>query len=111
MHILLRWLISALVIIAISYLLPGIHVSGFLVALIAALVLGLVNAIVKPIVILLTLPINILTLGLFTFVINAALVLLAAKIVPGFSVDGFWWALAFSLITSLANSLIHHKDI
>lgn len=108
---LLRWLISALVILAVSYLLPGIHVDGLFAALITALVLGLINAIIKPVVILLTLPINLITLGLFTFVINAALVMLAAKIVDGFSVDGFLWALAFSLIISLTNSLIHRKEI
>ncbi|MBI4049368.1 MAG: phage holin family protein [Candidatus Doudnabacteria bacterium] len=111
MHMLLRWLISALVILAVSYLLPGIHVDGLFAALITALVLGLINAIIKPVVILLTLPINLITLGLFTFVINAALVMLAAKIVDGFSVDGFLWALAFSLIISLTNSLIHRKEI
>lgn len=110
MHILLRWLISALVIIIVSFLLPGIHVDGLFAALIAALILGLINAVIKPVIILLTLPINILTLGFFTFIINASLVLLAAKIVEGFSVDGFWWALVFSLIMSLVNSFIHHRD-
>ena len=103
MSILINWLISALVILASAYLLPGIHVENFLTALVLALVLGILNAIVKPILLLLTLPINVLTLGLFTLVINALLIMLATMIVPGFSVDTFWWAVLFSILISLFN--------
>jgi len=103
MVILLSWTISTLIILASAYILPGVTVDGFMAALVAALVLGLVNAILKPILVFLTLPINILTLGLFTLVINATLVMLTAYIVPGFAVAGFWWAVLFGLILSLVS--------
>lgn len=105
MGILINWLISALVIIIAAYVLPGVHVAGFMAALWVALVLGILNALLKPILILLTLPINILTLGLFTLVINALLIVLVTKLVPGFRVDGFGWALLFSLVVSLINMI------
>lgn len=91
-----------------AYILPGVHVKDFVVALILAVILGIINAILRPILLILTLPINILTLGLFTFVINAFLVMLAARLVKGFSVDNFLWALAFSLVLSLVNGFFHH---
>lgn len=106
MNILINWCISALLILAVAYILPGVTVSGFFVALVVALVLGLINALVKPVLVLLTLPITVLTLGLFIFVINAILIMIAAAVVPGFEVDGFLWALVFSLILSVAQSLI-----
>jgi len=93
MNILLRWVLNALALMGVAYLVPGFHVNSFYAALIVALVLGIFNAIVKPIVVLLTLPINILTLGLFTFVINAVMILLVATFVKGFTVDGFVTAL------------------
>ena len=101
MNVLIKWLISALIIIVIAYILPGAEVSGFIAAIVAALVIGLINAFIKPVLIILTLPINVLTLGLFTFVINALLIMLASAIVPGFSVQNFWWALLFSLLLSI----------
>ena len=107
LELLANWLVNAIVIIVAAYLLPGVHVATFISALWAALVLGVINAILKPILVLLTLPINLLTLGLFTFVINALLVLLATHIVPGFSVDSFWWALLFSLIVSIIHSILN----
>ena len=108
MRIIERWLVFSLAIyVSAKYLLPGVHVENFSTALVAAIGLGLINAIIKPIVQILTLPINILTLGLLSFVINALMVMLAAQIVPGFSVDSFWWALIFSLVVSLINGLIH----
>lgn len=107
MNILVRWLITTFAIIVSAYILPGITVVGLSTALLAALVLGLINVFLKPILIILTLPINIITLGLFTFVINAALVLLTARLVPGFEVDGFWWALLFSLIVSIVTAGLH----
>lgn len=106
MGILISWLVSALAILVTAYILPGVHISSFFTALATAVVLGIINSILKPILLLLTLPINILTLGLLTFVINALLVLLAAQIVPGFKVDGFWWALAFSVVLSIVNSFL-----
>lgn len=106
MSILINWLVSGLAILVTAYLLPGVHVLSFTSALVAAVVLGVINAFIKPILIILTLPINILTLGLFTFVINALVIILTANLVPGFKVDGFWWALAFSIVLSLINSFL-----
>jgi len=97
MMLLLKWLIMTLSIGIAAYLIPGISVSGFFSALFVALFLGIVNTLVRPFLILITLPINILTLGLFTFVINAVLVLLASKVIHGFGVKGFWWAMLFSV--------------
>lgn len=106
MGILINWLVSAIAIVVVAYLLPGVHVSGFGAALITALVLGIINAVLKPILIILTLPITILTLGLFTFVINAIVILIVSALVPGFKVDGFLWALLFSILLSFVNSLL-----
>ena len=103
MAILINWLLAALAIMATAYLLPGVSLSGFVPALVTALVLGLVNAFIKPLLLLLTLPINILTLGLFTLVINALLIMLIAKLVPGFQVQSFWWALGFSVVLTVVN--------
>ena len=106
MGILINWIVSTLVIFAGAYLLPGVSVDSFMAAFVAALALGVINAILKPIVLLLTLPINFLTLGLFTLVINAGLIMLAAYIVPGFAVASFLWALLFGLILSIVSTLI-----
>lgn len=103
MQLLLKLCITALALLLVAYLLPGIEVSGFLTALLVALVLGLVNLILKPILIVLTLPINILTLGLFTFIINGFLFWLVATFVPGFSVGGFWWAVLGALVVSASS--------
>ena len=103
MGILINWLISALAILAASYILPGVHVTSFTAALVTAFVLGIINAFIKPILLILTLPITIVTLGLFALVINALMVILAAKIVPGFKVDGFFWALIFSMVLAVIN--------
>ena len=105
MGMLINWLASAIIIIIAAYLLPGVHVASFWTALVVALVLGILNILVKPLIILLTLPITIVTLGLFLLVINALLVLLAGNIVPGFQVDGFWWAFLFSVLISVINML------
>jgi putative membrane protein len=104
MEIIISWLVYSLAIVVTAYILPGVHVDSFGTALITALVLGIINALLKPILLLLTLPINILTLGLFTLVINALLILLVASIVTGFKVDGFWWALLFSIILSFVSA-------
>ena len=110
MNIILRIIISAVVAFALSYVLNGVHIQSFLTALVLAIVLGLLNLIVKPILIILTLPITLFTFGLFLFVINALIILLAAKFVNGFRVDGFWWALLFSLLLSVLTSFLYKKS-
>jgi putative membrane protein len=101
----LRFLLSGVAVLLTSYLLPGVHVEHFGYALLVAAVLAIVNFLVKPILVILTIPITILTLGLFLLVINALMILLVDSLTPGFTVNGFWWALAFSLILSIINSL------
>lgn len=107
LNILINWLVSGLVVFAASYLLPGVHIEGFFTALVVALILGILNALVKPVLFLLTLPITLLTLGMFMFVLNALLVLLTSALVPGFKVDGFLWAMIFSLVISIFGSFTH----
>jgi len=99
--IVLRWLILTLAIMIAAYLIKGIEVKGFSSALLAAAILGILNAFFRPILIILTLPINILTLGLFTFVINAVLVMMASGVIGGFAVQGFWPALLGSLVITI----------
>lgn len=106
MSILINWLVSAIAIVISAYIIPGIRVPNFTTALITALVLGILNAVIKPLLLLLTLPVNILTLGLFTLVINAVIILLVASLVPEFQVDGFLAALLFALVLSVINSLL-----
>lgn len=108
MPILFNWLLSGLVILSAAYLLPGVHVQTFITALVVALVLGIINAVLKPILLVLTLPLNILTFGLFTFVINAVLIMITSKVVVGFAVDNFWWALLLGLFLSVVNTFQHH---
>jgi putative membrane protein len=107
MRILIHLMISAVAVFAAARILPGVTVDGFGTAVVVAIVLGLVNALLRPLLLLLTLPLNILTLGLFTFVIIGGLVQLTAALVPGFHVASFWWALAFALVLSLINSVLH----
>ncbi len=104
--LLLRWLILTVAIMTAAYLFAGIHVSGFGTALFAALILGILNAFFRPILFILTLPINVLTLGLFTFVINALLLMMTSGIIGGLVVDGFGSALFGSLIISLVSWLL-----
>ena len=101
MKLLLVWLINAVALVAVAYLLPGIAVSNFLTALVAALVLGLVNAVIRPILILLTLPVTLLTLGLFIFVINGLLFWLVGSFLTGFVVSGLWWGIAGAVVYSI----------
>jgi len=103
MSLVINWVISGLAIVITAYLLPGVHLSGFKAALLTALALGLINAFIKPVLSLLTLPLTIMTLGLFSLVLNALLIMLIAKFVPGFQVQGFLWALAFSLVLTVVN--------
>jgi len=106
MGIFIRWLILTAAIIAASYLIDGIRISGFFSAFFAAAVLGILNALFRPILFILTLPINIMTLGLFTFVINALLLKMASGVIPGFDVHGFWSAVFAALIISGVNWIL-----
>ena len=110
MNIVLRLLFTALALLVAAYFVPGIEVSGLYIALITAVVLGLVNLIIRPVLFVLTLPITLITFGLFSFVINAALFLFVASFIDGFAVDGFLSALLGSLVVSvmsaIANKLI-----
>ena len=105
MSILVKWLLSAVAIMITAYILPGVTVESFWAALIVAVILALLNAVLKPILVILTIPITILTLGLFLLVINAAIILMTDAVISGFSVNNFWWALAFSLIMAVLGSL------
>ncbi len=105
MHILLGILIRTIVILIAAYALPGVTVAGFGAALLVAVVLGLINTFIRPIVVFLTLPATLVTLGLFLLIINAAMVLLADWVLPSFSVAGFGWALLFSIVVSVISSL------
>jgi putative membrane protein len=119
MFVLIRWFINALALIVISYIIPGVEIKNFFTALMAALFLGIVNAIIRPILLLLTLPVNILTLGLFTLIINALMFWLVASFLKGFNIIGFWpafWAaLIYWLIAWIGNILldesINYKQI
>jgi len=104
--LLLIWLLNAVALLAVAYLLPGIAVASFGSALIAALVLGLLNTIIKPILVFLTLPITIITLGLFLLVINALVFWFAGSILAGFKVNGFWWAMIGALLYTIISGLL-----
>lgn len=107
MNLLLRIFVTSALVMLIAHFMPGVQVKDFLTSVIIAIVLGLLNLFIKPIIVLFTLPVTILTLGLFLLVINAVMILLCTKIVGGFTVDSFWAALLFSLILSCAQSLIY----
>lgn len=106
MKLIIRLLVTAILVVILSYLIKGIQVDGFLTALTVAIVLGLLNLFVKPILVVLTLPVTIFTLGLFYLVINAAMILLCDHFVDGFKVDTFWTALIFSIVLSLSQSIV-----
>ncbi|MBO9634042.1 MAG: phage holin family protein [Chitinophagaceae bacterium] len=111
MKFIMRVVVTSIIAFGLSYILKkGVHFDTFWTAILFAIVLAILNAILKPILILLTFPITLLTFGLFLFVINACLILLAAKVIPGFVVEGFWWALLFSLLLSIATSLLYKED-
>lgn len=110
MNFLIRTLVIAALTFGLSYILNGIRVADFWTALVFAFVLALLNIFIKPFLVLFTLPVTFLTLGLFLFVINALVVLLASKFVDGFSIDNFWWALLFSIILSIITSAIDKKE-
>ena len=110
MHLALVWLVNTVSLIAVAYLMPSIRVSDFITALVAALVLGLVNTIIRPVLVVLTLPVTLVTLGLFILVINGLLFWFVGSFVKGFVVDGFWagflGAIVYSLISWLLSGLL-----
>lgn len=101
-----RWLMLTVAIMAAAYLLPGVKVTGFFSAFFAAAILGVLNALLRPLLLLLTLPLNILSLGLFTFVINALILMMASGVITGFQIAGFWSAVFGSLIIGLVSWLL-----
>jgi len=106
-NILMRLILNTLALALVAWLLPGIHAAGPGTLLVTVLALGVLNLFLRPILMILTLPVNILTLGLFTFIVNGLLLLLASKIVPGFTIDGFWWAVLGALIYSIASHILN----
>jgi len=103
---LIHWLVIALALWVTAYILPGVHVGSYQALAIAAVVLGLVNALIRPILTILTLPITVLTLGLFYLLVNGFTFLLASKMVPGFQVDGYWWAVLGAIVVSIVSSFV-----
>jgi len=104
MRILVKLLVNALIIFALAWVLPGVDVTNYWTALIVAVILGVLNLFIKPLLIILTIPVTIVTLGLFLFVINALIILMTDYLVDGFTVNGFWWALLFSILISIMNA-------
>ena len=110
MKFIMRIIVTSIVAFGLSYLLnAGVHIKNFWTAIVLAVVLAILNAIVKPILIVLTLPFTLFTFGLFLFVINAAIILIADNFIDGFRVDGFWWALLFSLLLSIVTSVLYKE--
>jgi len=107
MNALITILLSSIAVFVTAHILPGVKVSGFGTAVIVAVVMGIINAFIRPILLLLTLPINVLTLGLFTFVIIGLMVMLVSAIVPGFHVDSFVWAMLFGIVCAVINSFLN----
>jgi putative membrane protein len=107
MNFIIRMLLSALAVIILSYVLPGVEVNTFTTALLVAIALSLLNFLVKPILVILTLPITIVTLGLFLLIVNAIIILLAANFIDGFQVANIWWAIAFSVLLSCLQSILY----
>lgn len=114
LQLLIRWLINALALLALPYLFDSIHINSFYTALIVAVLLGLVNAIIRPVLVLLTLPVTILTLGLFILVINGLLFWFVSSFVDGFVISGFWsaffGAIVYSIICWAASALVGPRD-
>ncbi len=105
LNFVVKILLGGIAVLIAEFLLEGIHIDSFITGFILAAVIILINITLKPILIILTLPITLLTLGLFLLVINALMIMLADKIIPGFEVDGFWWAILFAIVLSIINSL------
>jgi putative membrane protein len=113
MKLLLIWFLNALALLTVAYVLPGINVDGFAAALVAALILGLINTLLRPLLILLTLPVTVVTLGLFLLVINGLLFWFAGSVLKGFEVSGFWvgvlGALLYSIFSSVLTMIVFEK--
>lgn len=107
MNFIVKLILNALAIMLTAYLLPGIHIENFISALMLALVLAILNATVRPLLVILTIPVSVVTLGLFLIVINALVILLADWFIPGSHIDGFWWAVLFGFILSILNSILY----
>lgn len=107
MNLILKLLLTAVAVVVLAKILPGVEVAGYMSAIIVAIVLALLRLIVKPILIILTLPVTIVTLGLFLLIINAVIILMADYFVEGFAVRNIWWALIFSLLLSFLQSIFH----
>lgn len=110
MKLIFHWLVATVAIIIAAYLIPNVTIDTFVTGLVLAVVLGALNLLVKPVLLILTLPVNFITLGLFTIVINAALVWLADFLVEGFRVENFGWALLFALALSIINIVFKKMD-
>lgn len=109
MNILMRIIVTSVIAFGLSYILSGVRIDSFWAAIVLAIVLAILDAIVKPLLVFLTLPLTLVTLGLFLFVINAVIILLADNLIDGFRVDGFWWALLFSLLLSIATAILYKE--
>jgi putative membrane protein len=109
MNLIVRLLVNALIVFGLAWALPGIHVDSFWTALVVSVILGLLNVFLKPLLIIFTIPVTILTLGLFLLVINAVIILLAGALIDNFIVDNFWWALLFSVLMSALNSAFENS--
>ncbi|MGE5316823.1 MAG: phage holin family protein [Chloroflexota bacterium] len=109
MNFLTRLLLSTIAVILSAYLLPGVTVDSFMTAILVSIILSILNTIVKPILVILTIPFTVFTLGLFLLVINAIIILMTDWVIDGFMVDGFWYALIFSIVLALINSLLGGK--
>lgn len=107
MNFIIRILITALVAFGLTKVLSGVHINNFSSAIVFAIILSVLNAIVKPILVLLTFPITIVTLGLFLLVINAFIIIISAKLMDSMVVDGFWWALLFSILLTIITSILN----
>lgn len=110
MKILISWLVSALAIAIAAYLLPGITVSGVVAVILLAIVLGVINTFIKPVLKVLTLPLTVMTFGLFSLILNTLLIMLAAAIVPGVDIANFWWALIFGIVIALVTAVLEKFD-
>ena len=105
MSIVVKWLLSSIAVLIAAYILPGVAVTSFGTALLVAAILALLNAVLRPILVILTIPITVVTLGLFLLVINALIILLTDSLISGFEVSNFWWALLFSFLLSILGAL------
>lgn len=110
MYLVIRWLLFAAGVMFAAWLIPGITVTGFLAALVVSVILGLINAFIRPVVMFISMPVNILTLGLFTLVVNALMLMLAGYFSPGFSVSGFWSAFFGSIVLTILGAFINRID-